>query len=550
VAGLDGASGSISVTSAGGNESSSSAASGSISATNAGGNESSSGAASTAPDAGGAELPPWMWGAVPLAWLVDWLLLPLCLRCWRRRRRPHPRDVGDLQAPKAAGPGGAPSVPASPPLTPAKVAEIPSPVRNVACSGARPPVPGPVPAGAAADGGSAAANEGPAAANEGPAAAPQERAGVREGGAQVGEERDAERADGASRGDTTPSDRGDLEGEAEPQECDDAIARAEQLLAEPWVSDESYEFVIFEEERDELEHHRRRSGALGSMAAGFVALRAENDRLREAGACLLEDFEKLHWESRQAAGDVAYWRTLAEESVAATALAGMATPRERSGKGGDAATGGAALGAHGNPPERAKAFRRQTWSRRRNSYPPSGASTCGPQTCINGVRTTDTDALPPSPTTTDEGVRATGTDALPPSPTTTDEGVRAAGADAMPPSPTTTDEGVRTAGSDASPPSPSTADEGARTAGSDASPPSPATTGEGVRTTSTDAMPPSPTATGEGVRTAGSDASPPSPTTADEGVRTAGSDASPPSPATSDGGADLLTYLPVADHNR
>lgn len=115
---------------------------------------------------------------------------------------------------------------------------------------------------------------------------------------------------------------------------EDAVACADRLIKEPWVSG-AFEFVIFEEMQDELDHHRRRSQALKHFQQAFVELRGECKKLREAGSCLVEELERLQAADREAAGEIAYWRALAEESMPHTAPSSPETEEDV-----PAATGG------------------------------------------------------------------------------------------------------------------------------------------------------------------------------------------------------------------
>jgi hypothetical protein len=104
---------------------------------------------------------------------------------------------------------------------------------------------------------------------------------------------------------------------AAPQckEDEDDFAKAERLLQEErWVLDDPIG-IIFEEDADEHEFHRKRSKILGCFARAFSQLLQEDAKLREAGAALLEDIDRLEEEKGQAQGDAAYWRTLAEDLV-------------------------------------------------------------------------------------------------------------------------------------------------------------------------------------------------------------------------------------------
>jgi len=94
-------------------------------------------------------------------------------------------------------------------------------------------------------------------------------------------------------------------------EAEDDSTRAERLLQEKrWVLDDP-SGIIFEEEEDELEFHRKRSMILGCFARAF----RDQLSIREAAEALLDDIDRLEEEKRDAVGDAAYWRSLAEDLV-------------------------------------------------------------------------------------------------------------------------------------------------------------------------------------------------------------------------------------------
>jgi len=84
---------------------------------------------------------------------------------------------------------------------------------------------------------------------------------------------------------------------------------AEVLLQENWVTGFS-ESVIFEEENDEKEYHRKRSAALACFVEAYLLQRTKTEELQGAGSILVEELERLQIENRQVAGDLAYWKEL------------------------------------------------------------------------------------------------------------------------------------------------------------------------------------------------------------------------------------------------
>jgi len=116
----------------------------------------------------------------------------------------------------------------------------------------------------------------------------------------------------------------DSQSQPEPQEEEVAIdedeiddgeddqARAQQLLGEKWVAEDQCRWTIFEDLEDELVYHRRRSRALCCFVRAYGELREEYDQLQEGGLQLQDAYEQLQEELREAIGDSAYWKELAE----------------------------------------------------------------------------------------------------------------------------------------------------------------------------------------------------------------------------------------------
>lgn len=102
------------------------------------------------------------------------------------------------------------------------------------------------------------------------------------------------------------------DGEQEEEYVEDVVAHAEKLAKEKWVVEDQCKWTIFEDPADELRYHRRRSRALGHFVKAFSTLREECDHLHEAGAGLQDAYERLQEENKEAIGDAAYWRELAE----------------------------------------------------------------------------------------------------------------------------------------------------------------------------------------------------------------------------------------------
>jgi len=121
--------------------------------------------------------------------------------------------------------------------------------------------------------------------------------------------------EGAGRGEScspvsTPRGGPDSPPKAD-DEAEDVVARAQRLLLLEHVR-LAEDSVIFEEESDEFRHHRQRSEALGPLAHSLADLLSEYERMRDAGAVLLDTMERLQDENQQLAGDAAYWRALVE----------------------------------------------------------------------------------------------------------------------------------------------------------------------------------------------------------------------------------------------
>lgn len=90
----------------------------------------------------------------------------------------------------------------------------------------------------------------------------------------------------------------ELEGEA-------AVGHARSLMENcTWVKDPG-QFVIFEEEGDELAFHKRRSKALSVFLSAFRWT-------FEAGCALEDEVERLMKEESRLVGEAAYWRSKAE----------------------------------------------------------------------------------------------------------------------------------------------------------------------------------------------------------------------------------------------
>lgn len=108
-----------------------------------------------------------------------------------------------------------------------------------------------------------------------------------------------------------------LEGEDDDEDEEednvgDEQARAEQLLKQRWVVEDQCRWTIFEDLEDELKYHRRRSRALCCFVRAYGSLREERERLQTAGLGLQDMYEQMEEELREAVGDAAYWRALAE----------------------------------------------------------------------------------------------------------------------------------------------------------------------------------------------------------------------------------------------
>jgi hypothetical protein len=121
---------------------------------------------------------------------------------------------------------------------------------------------------------------------------------------------EAVQADAAS----APAGGGEEEIAEEELEVDpeDDHVQAERLLNQRWVAEDQCRWTIFEDMEDELSYHRRRSRALCCFVRAYASLREEYDRLQEGGLGLQDAYEQLQDELREAVGDAAYWRELAE----------------------------------------------------------------------------------------------------------------------------------------------------------------------------------------------------------------------------------------------
>jgi len=95
---------------------------------------------------------------------------------------------------------------------------------------------------------------------------------------------------------------------------------------EQFLQDER-RWTVFEDEADEIKYLRRRGDVL---AKGLLAARSELARLYEAGMTLQRKFEENLKDVREAKGEIAYWKALAqaaqeEHAVAKTAIAAAET---------------------------------------------------------------------------------------------------------------------------------------------------------------------------------------------------------------------------------
>jgi len=103
---------------------------------------------------------------------------------------------------------------------------------------------------------------------------------------------------------------------------EDDHVRCQRLLTERWVVEDQCRWTIFEDLEDELKHHQQRSRALSCFVRAYATLLEEYDHLQEGGLGLQEAYEQMQDELREAIGDAAYWRELAEargeEATAAT----------------------------------------------------------------------------------------------------------------------------------------------------------------------------------------------------------------------------------------
>jgi hypothetical protein len=126
-------------------------------------------------------------------------------------------------------------------------------------------------------------------------------------------------------------------------EAEDVLVRADRLLEEKWVLEDPAN-VIFEEEKDEVAFHKKRSKVLSCFAGAFSQLRKDHEKLQEAGAALLEDLERVQEEKSHALGEVAYWQTLSED------LAKVCDDRDRTSRGaGDVQAEATESSTHSSP---------------------------------------------------------------------------------------------------------------------------------------------------------------------------------------------------------
>lgn len=247
----------------------------------------------------------WRWRR--LWWLLDapWWLAGLLGHCWslcRRRCRRAPEEellevdvAASEHASRAAAAaavleGGVEKGVASPQLARSLVSELPSPTRAGASS----------PSGQ----GCAAADDAAGPVEDSPTSSPSPVRGLGEALREVGTSPDDRPAA------ATPPAREREEDVEDVEDADDVIVQARNLLGQGCLQESA--FVIFEEEGDELQHHRTRSEALGPVVRALDALAGEHERLREAGAFLNDELDRLQEDNRQAAGDLAYWRSIAE----------------------------------------------------------------------------------------------------------------------------------------------------------------------------------------------------------------------------------------------
>mmetsp|Transcript_50626 Transcript_50626/g.118257 ORF Transcript_50626/g.118257 Transcript_50626/m.118257 type:complete len:302 (-) Transcript_50626:23-928(-) len=134
-----------------------------------------------------------------------------------------------------------------------------------------------------------------------------------------------------------PRARERLSGARQPREEDVGalLTAATPFLSQRWVVEDAGS-VIFEEAEDEAHYHRRRSEALGVVMKVYSALRQERERIlqiQEAGAALLEEFDRLQHKNTELTGDVAYWKSMTEEAMSLMDATGSEVGRI-AGKGG------------------------------------------------------------------------------------------------------------------------------------------------------------------------------------------------------------------------
>eukprot|EP00403_Amphidinium_massartii_P018537 CAMPEP_0178414040 /NCGR_PEP_ID=MMETSP0689_2-20121128/22833_1 /TAXON_ID=160604 /ORGANISM="Amphidinium massartii, Strain CS-259" /LENGTH=235 /DNA_ID=CAMNT_0020035321 /DNA_START=201 /DNA_END=909 /DNA_ORIENTATION=+ len=104
---------------------------------------------------------------------------------------------------------------------------------------------------------------------------------------------------------------------SQDEDPDSLLSAADTLLTKRWVAEDSAS-IIFEDPADEQIYHQRRSEALGIAMRVLTALRNERERLlhiQDAGAALLEDFDRLQRKNVELAGEAAYWQAMAEEAT-------------------------------------------------------------------------------------------------------------------------------------------------------------------------------------------------------------------------------------------
>jgi len=98
--------------------------------------------------------------------------------------------------------------------------------------------------------------------------------------------------------------------------CSDELQKTEHqhaacLLRKRWVVEKRCQWTIFEDKKEELEYHSRRSKALCVFVKSYSSLRKEYDRLQKCGLALQDAYEDLQADLTQSVGDAAYWQELA-----------------------------------------------------------------------------------------------------------------------------------------------------------------------------------------------------------------------------------------------